>query len=380
MFKKISFVILIIIISGASAIAADRYFFPYLSSTDAFSKNKFLKRFATDVTIINKTEQVFVKEDSTVTKLASQASSSIVNIISYRNNDVKTAAKDQLPSHQNGTGIIVTSDGLIMTYLSAIIPENASYKVMLGDGATYDAKLHSIDSYSNLAFLKIEASNLPSISFGNSDDFRAGEKVIAIGNNMENYQNRYASGLLNEYNSTFNISGKALSVPEKLEGVFEADLGAGNNFVGGPIIDYSGQVIGITGSVASDNSVRYFQIPSNKANLVLQKTIRQETANNAQLGIYYIPITKSYAVINNLKTEKGARIVSSSGQQGLAVIAGSPAAKAGLQVNDIIIAVSGQDINSGNTLPDLLYKFKKGDIIELTVIRNAQEIKMNVQL
>jgi len=371
---------LIIIISGASAIAADRYFFPYLSSTDAFSKNKFLKRFATDVTIINKTEQVFVKEDSTVTKLASQASSSIVNIISYRNNDVKTAAKDQLPSHQNGTGIIVTSDGLIMTYLSAIIPENASYKVMLGDGATYDAKLHSIDSYSNLAFLKIEASNLPSISFGNSDDFRAGEKVIAIGNNMENYQNRYASGLLNEYNSTFNISGKALSVPEKLEGVFEADLGAGNNFVGGPIIDYSGQVIGITGSVASDNSVRYFQIPSNKANLVLQKTIRQETANNAQLGIYYIPITKSYAVINNLKTEKGARIVSSSGQQGLAVIAGSPAAKAGLQVNDIIIAVSGQDINSGNTLPDLLYKFKKGDIIELTVIRNAQEIKMNVQL
>lgn len=381
MLKKIIFIILIIIISGLSAIVADRYVFPRLASTDYFSRVKFLKKFTTDVTVINKTEQVYVKEDTTVTKLTSNVSSSIVNVISYAQEDVKSGTtKNTSRVIQNGTGMIVTSDGLIMTYSSAIIPENANYKVILGDGGTYDAKLTSIDSYSNLAFLKISASNLPTISFGDSNTFQAGEKVIAIGNNLGNYQNRYASGLLNDFNSTFNIAGKTVSSSEKMEGVFEADIKIESGFVGGPLIDYSGQVIGVTGSILENNEIKYFEIPSTKAQAVLQKTIKQETGDNAQLGIYFIPITKTYAMVNNLSVEKGAEINSPSGQQGLAIIANSPAAKAGLKISDIITAVSGQEISSTNTLPDLLYKYKKGDTVELSVLRDGQEIKINVQL
>jgi 2-alkenal reductase len=267
-----------------------------------------------------------------------------------------------------------------MTYVSAIIPENASYKVMLSDGGVYDGQLSSVDSYSNLAFLKINASNLPTISFGNSNNFQAGEKVIAIGNNLGNYQNRYASGLLNDYNSTLNIAGKTVSSSEKMEGVFEADIKMEEGFVGGPIIDYSGQVIGIIGSIVGNNETRFFEIPSTKAQAVLQKTIKQETGENAQLGIYFIPITKTYALANDLSVEKGAQINSPSGQQGLAVIANSPAAKASLQIFDIITAVSGIEISATNTLPDLLYKYKKGDTVELTVLRDGQEIKISVQL
>ena len=380
MFKKIIFLILIILISGTSAIVADRYVFPRLSNMDFFSRYKFLKQFATDVTVINKTEQVYVKEDSTVTKLTSNVTSSIVNVISYTQKSEGLGAKNIPRTTQNGTGIIVTSDGLIMTYLTAIIPENASYKVILSDGRVYDCNLSSVDSYSNLAFLKISASNLPTITFGNSNDFQAGEKVIAIGNNLGNYQNRYAAGLLNDYNSAFNIAGKTVSSSEKMEGVFEADIRIENGFVGGPIIDYSGQVIGITGSIIDNNETKYFQIPSTKAQAVLQKTINQETVNNAQLGIYFTPITKTYALVNNLSVEKGAEINSPSGQQGLAIIANSAAAKSGLQILDIITAVSGQEINPQNTLPDLLYKYKKGDMIELTILRNGQELKISVQL
>ncbi|MFA6048298.1 MAG: S1C family serine protease [Parcubacteria group bacterium] len=380
MFKKIIFLILIILISGISAIVADRYIFPRLSNTDFFSRSKFLKKFTTDVTVINKTEQVYVKEDTTVTKLTSNVSSSIVNIISYAQADTKPGTKNIPALIQNGTGMIVTSDGLVMTYSSAIIPENANYKIILGDGGTYDAKLSSIDSYSNLVFLKINASNLPTISFGDSNAFQAGEKVIAIGNNLGNYQNRYAAGLLNDFNTTFNIAGKTVSSSEKMEGVFEADIRMESGFVGGPLIDYSGQVIGVIGSITENNEVRYFEIPSTKVQAVLQKTIKQETGDNAQLGIYFIPITKTYAMVNDLSIEKGAQINSPSGQQGLAIIANSPAAKAGLRINDIITAVSGQVISQDNTLPDLLYKYKKGDTIELSVLRDGQEIKTTVQL
>lgn len=378
MLKKTLFIILIIIISGVFAVFSDRYLFPRLASTDFFARSKFLKNFATDVTVINKTEQVYVKEDSSVAKLAANINSSVVNIISYTSTDGKQ--KNQEGSAHNLTGVIVTSDGMIMTYFGALPQDGAKYKVILSDQTTYDADLLSVDSYSNLGFLKMNASNLPTISFGNSDDFQAGEKIIAIGNDLGNYQNRFAQGLLNDFNSGFNISGSNISTSEKMEGVFETDKKLDDDFVGGPVIDYSGQAIAVTGSVQKNGEVSYFLIPSNKVQAVIAKTIKQESKNNAQLGIYYLPINKTLAIINSLPTEKGARVFSASGQQGLAIIANSPASKAGIQIYDIITAINGQEINSTTTLPDLLYKYKKGDIIELTVLRSGQEIKLSVQL
>ncbi|HLN19268.1 MAG TPA: S1C family serine protease [Patescibacteria group bacterium] len=378
MFKKIIYLIFIIAISGFSAIFADRYLFPRIANTSFFSRSKLLRSFTADVTVINKTEQVYVKEDSTVAKLASNINSSVVNIISFSEPDLKS--KNQENATKNLTGVVVTSDGLIMTYFSSIPQENLKYKVILADQSTYDADFLSVDSYSNLGFLKINASNLPTLSFANSDDFQAGEKIIAIGNDLGNYQNRFAQGLLNDFNSGFNISSSAISSSEKMEGVFETDKKLEDGFVGGPVIDYSGQAIAITGSVIKNNEAQYFLIPSSKVQAVIQKTIKQETRNNAQLGIYYIPVTKTLALTQSLPVEKGAQIFSPSGQQGLAMIANSAASKAGLQIYDIITAVNAQEINSQNTLPDLLYKYKKGDTIELTVLRAGKEIKLSVQL
>jgi serine protease Do len=383
MLKKAVWIILIIIISGVSAIIADRYVFPRLSNADFFSRNKFLKNFTTDVTIINKTEQIYVKEDSSVAKLAANISSSIVNIISYSASGIDAGVFSKIsenPIIHNSTGLIVASDGLIMTYIETTPFEDTKYKIISGDGNSYDAELLSVDSYSNLAFLKINASNLPTISFGNSDDFQAGEKVVAVGNNLGNYQNRFAQGLLNDFNSSFNISGAAVSTSEKMEGVFEADMKMEDGFVGSPVVDYSGQTIAVTGATIKNNEAVYFLIPANKVQAVIQKTIKQETKDNAKLGIYYLPITKTLFLANSLPVEKGALIFSASGQQGLAIIANSSAAKAGLKINDIITSVSGQEISANNTLPDILYKYKKGDAVELTVLRDGQEMKIKVEL
>lgn len=372
MFKKIVFILIVIIISGLSGIFANRWFFPRLATTDFFSKYEFLKKTANDVTIINKTEQIYVKEESSINKITNQATSSIVNIVSYSDKNTE--------NFKNGTGEIATSDGIIMTYASAINTENSKYKVILSDGNTYDGELIGIDSWSNLAFLKIAAGNLPVIPLANSDEYKSGEKIIAIGNDFPYYQNRFTAGLLNGFDYIYNISEKTLSVAEKMEGVFLADFDTRSLPVGGPIVDYSGQTIGIIGVTVKDGKNEYFEIPSNKAKKVLEKIIKKDFSDNASLGIYYIPISQSYIAVNNLDIKQGSVIFSHSGQQGLAVISGTPAAKSGLRINDIITKVNSEEISSSDNLSDMLYEYKKGDVIELTVLRNKEEIKITVQL
>ena len=380
MFKKIAIILAIVIISGLSGIAADRYLFPYLISTRVFSKYDFLKKSAENVTVINKTEQIYVKEETSAEKVAGSGASSVVNIISYLSPAASPGAK---PGYKNGTGIIATSDGLIMTYASALNINPAvpyKYKVMASDGNVYDAEIFGTDSWSGLVFLKINASNLPVVSFGNSDDARSGEKVVAIGNSLENYGNRYFSGLLSGFNATFNLGGKTLSVPEKMEGVFETDFDLGGAFVGGPVLDYSGRMIGVVGSVEKNGQIVYFEIPSNKVKNVLEKALRKELDQNPILGAYYVPLTKTYALANGISRETGALIFSPSGQNGLAVIAGSPAQKAGLRLADIITAINGEEITLKNNLAEILYKHKKGEEIELAVTREGNEMAVKVVL
>jgi len=380
MIKKTFLIILIIFLSGASGIVADRYVFPYLATTQFFSRYAFLKRASQDVTVINKTQQVYVKEDSSISKITDPVTATIVNIISYPD----TSQSKNLPidpfSFKNGTGEIATSDGIIMTYASSINSKNSKYKVITSDSNVYDGQLIGVDSWSNLAFIKINASNLPVISFGDSDNYKPGEKVIAIGNDMPEYQNKFNVGVLNSFNPTYNISGQSLSISEKLEGVFLSDFNSEKLSVGSPIINYSGQLIGVIGSTIQNSQNNFFEIPSNKIKKVLDKVINKKLNTNPILGVYYMPLSKSYALANNLNVDHGDIVYAPSGQQGLAIISGTPASKSKLKLNDIIEKVDDKEVNLGNSLSDILYTYKKGDKINLTVLRNNQEIKISVQL
>lgn len=377
MFKKTIVIVGLILIAGTSGIVADRYVFPYLVSSHLFSKNNFFKKAVENVTIINKTEQVFVKEDSSINKITNQITPSIVNIVSYVENK---NSKNILTVPNNSTGEIVTSDGIIMTYSLDTKNPNTLYRVIANNGNTYDAKFLGTDSWSNLSFLKIEASNLPVISFGNSDEYNPGEKLIAISNNTPSYQNKFTSGLLSSFNASYNISGEALSKAETIEGIFLTDFNAKNLSAGSPIVDYSGQILGITGATMKNGQLEYFQIPSNKVKLVLEKVINKSLDSNIALGIYYLPINKSLKLANNLPVEQGLLLHSASGQQGLVVVSGSPADRAGLKINDIITKIDNVEITAKNTLSDILYKYKKGDSVELVVLRAGEEIKLSVQL
>lgn len=365
--------IFIFLIGGAGAVFFDFYALPRLSTNPAFSKYEFFKKATENVTVINKTEQVTVKEEDSVNKVAAQAAASVVNIISI-------STGKNTPQNEQGTGIIITSDGLVATYRDALIENNADYKVLASNGSNYDAQLLGIDGFTNLAYLKIDASNLPAIPISNSDDSYPGKKLIVIGNTSGEYQNRFSAGILSNTDKTFNLAGKTLSSSEKLEGVFETDFGDQGEYIGGPVVNYNSELVGINGSVTIDNQKKYFQISSNNLRKSMELAMKNELGNRPTLGIYYVPITKAYSMENNLSRDRGALIYSASGKQGLAIISGSAAEKAGLQINDIIIAVNGQEVNLDNPLSNLLSNYKKGDEVELLIVRAGQEMKVKVKL
>lgn len=373
--KKTFFWIMIFIIGGLGGIVADRYFFPYLSSKEFFSKFQFLKRTSEEVTIINKTEQVFIKEENTVNKVTNKTISSLVEILSYQTN-----ARTGLRESKEGVGTIITSDGLILTSDQNIFENEANYKITLSDGTSFDGGFFGLDSFSNLAFLKINAANLNAASFANSDDIRAGEKIIAFGTNTGKDFFSVSSGLVKLFDNQFNLSGKTISSSEKLEGVYQTDLSFDENFNGGVITDFASQIVGIIDSIEEDGEVRYFAIPSNKVKIIIDRAIQQELESNPALGVYYVPIDKNYALVNELEKEKGALIYTPSQKSSLAILSNSPAQKAGLRLGDIILRVNDQEIDADNPLSDLLYQHRKGEKINLTIFRNQEEITKEVEL
>ncbi|MCK9379056.1 MAG: S1C family serine protease [Candidatus Moranbacteria bacterium] len=367
-FKFIFLVGMIFVIGGIGGAFIDRYLFPELSQYPFFSKCAFLKKVNENVTIIEKTEQVMVREEDSIQKVISRPSSGMVNILSI--------GKDG--TSQNGSGFVVASDGLIITYSDAIFPINAEYKVFIFDGSEYSAELVGIDKYSNLAYLRIQKSNLPVVSFSNSDEVNIGKKVILLGNSNEEYQNQVSTEIISSFENTFNLAGKTMSFSDKLEGVFETGADTSNRFVGGPVVDYNGDVIGLVGKVRIDNVDRYFAIPSNEINRSIDLAIAGKIDTRATLGIYYIPLNKSYSSANSIAQEKGAYIYSPSGRQGLTILSGSKGEAAKFIFGDIIISVDGKEINSDNPLSEIVSRYQIGDKANFKIIRSGKEIDIEV--
>ncbi|TSD00919.1 MAG: Uncharacterized protein Athens071425_535 [Parcubacteria group bacterium Athens0714_25] len=367
-FKFIFLVAMIFVIGGVGGAFIDRYLFPELSQYPFFSKCAFLRKANESVTIIEKTEQVMVKEDDSIQKIISRPSSGMVNILSV--------GKDG--TSKNGSGFVVASDGLIITYADAILTDSDSYKIFIFDGSEYSADLVGIDKYSNLAYFRIQKSNLPVVSFSNSDEINIGKKVILLGNSSAEYQNQISAETVKSFENNFNLAGKAMSFSDKLEGVFEIGAEASDHFVGGPAVDYNGDVIGLIGKIKIDNSNKYFIIPSNEINRSIDLIIAKKIDTRATLGIYYISLNKSYSFANDIKQEKGAYIFSPSGRKSPMILSGSKGEEAKFMLGDIIISVDGKEINSNNPLSEIISHYQIGEKANFHILRAEKEMDIEV--
>jgi len=376
------FVLLVFFLSGASLVVIDRYLFPYLATVSRLEKYKLFKKITEDVVVVNKTEQVNISEDQTVSRYSNKSASSVVEIISLKR-DAKGLTKLGSSQIKYGSGLIVTADGLVLTSREAIFGESAEYKIFTEKGKYFRARLAAVDDFTNLTFLKIDgAPDLPVASFIAPEDMKVGARAVAIGRSGNDFQPIFKSGLVSEYASDFSLAG-AVPFSDKMQGAYFADFDmreAGDEkSVGGAVTDYNGDVIGILGARKSADHEQYFIVPVSFVRELINRFISTGSVKRGALGTYYLPLsTESAAISGGL--DKGALVFSPSGQQGLAVMAGSAAEKAGIRVGDVIASVNGEEVNQEDNLAELVSRHKPGEKVELKILRDKQEAIVSVVL
>ena len=264
-----------------------------------------------------------------------------------------------------GTGIIASADGYIITNKHVIEGAN-KINVVLADGTTYEnVKLAATDPLNDVAYLKIDgASNL---------------QVIAIGNALGEYQNSVTSGIISGTGRSLTATDSNGSNSETLSDMIQTDAAINQGNSGGPLVNAAGEVIGINSATgdSSQSENMGFAIPISSVKGMLNQLMEKGSAKRAYMGVYGVEITAEIAKNYELPVSSGAYIYSSNYS---AVISGGPAAKAGLKDKDIITAINGAKVGKAGSMTSLIGEYKPGDTVQLTVIRDKEEIAINVTL
>ncbi len=271
----------------------------------------------------------------------------------------------------SGSGFIITEDGYILTnyhVISYAAQGNYAITVMTYDGTSYTAKIVGVDSSNDIAVLKIDATELTPVTFGDSDEMSVGDTVYAVGNPLGELQFTMTTGHVSALDRT--ITTDEGSVPINM---FQIDAAVNSGNSGGPVYNDAGQVIGIVTAKYSSTGVEGlgFAIPINDAvNLANELMENGVVTNKVQLGITTQTVPASVAQYYNMV--EGAYVYS--------VNAGSCAEKARLQIGDIITAVGGKAVASSDALKAALRSFAPGDTTELTVYRGGKTVTVTVTL
>lgn len=327
------------------------------------------------IVIGDKIEKVTVEENSAVIDVVKKSSSTVVTIVGTRN--VFDFFGDVSQKKGEGTGFILTADGLIMTNKHVVEDTNAQYKVITAEGKDYDAKIVSIDPSYDIAIIKIEAKNLSVAEMGDSDELQVGQKVVAIGNALGEFENTVTTGVISAKGRPISASDSAGGGQEVLEGLLQTDAAINPGNSGGPLLNLSGQVIGINTAVANAENIG-FAIPINIAKPAIDSTLKSGRIIRPMMGIRYISITRDLAALNDLPVNKGAWLY--AGANTKAILPGGPAFKAGLKDGDIITKFGGQEIDKSHGLAALIQKYKPGDEVDIVYLRDNKESNTKVLL
>jgi serine protease Do len=268
-----------------------------------------------------------------------------------------------------GSGVIVNADGTILTNYH-VVEDATKITVSMSDNKTYPAKVLGTDQPSDLALLKIEASNLPYLTLGNSDQVRVGDIVLAIGNPLGIGQT-VTSGIISAKGRQTGLSDG--SYEDFLQ--TDAPINRGNS--GGALVNLNGELIGINSQILSGGpsggSIGIgFSIPSNMAKSVMDQLLKDGKVHRGMLGVGIQNLSDDLAKALDIKETRGV-VVSE-------VKAGSAAEKAGIKRGDVITAFNGERIDSSNVLRNKVAQTAPGTSVKLTISRDGKESDLNITL
>lgn len=278
---------------------------------------------------------------------------------------------DQGPGRGSGSGIIISSDGYILTNNHVV--KNASengIKVILTDKSEFTAKLIGIDPNTDVAVIKVDATNLPVATIGNSDDVQVGQWVVAIGNPL-GLNSTVTAGIVSALGRNIQLGGDNYSISNFIQ--TDAAINPGNS--GGALVDINGSVVGINTAIKTTNGYYQgygFAIPIN-----LAKNVASELMKNGKVTRGYIGVSIKDV---DVKEAKGLGLEKAQGVLVQDVIAGGAGDDAGLKVGDVILSVDGKDVNAANELQTIIGSHHPGDEVSLKIFRDGNNIDKSVKL
>lgn len=285
-----------------------------------------------------------------------------------------------------GSGFIVSSDGLVVTNKHVVNDESALYTVYTNDGKKFSAKVLALDPIQDLAVIKIDSAEFlqqgrkfEAVTLGDSSSIQIGQTVIAIGNALGEFSNTVSVGVVSGLGRTISAADRQKGVSEVLNGIIQTDAAINSGNSGGPLVDLKGNVVGINTAIAENAQNIGFAIPINAAKRAIQQVLENNKIVYPFLGVRYVMINADLKEEQKLSVDKGALIL--RGPNGEAAIErNSPAEKADLREDDIILELNGEALSLENPLFRVIQEYNPGDKVMLKILRDSEKLTVEVVL
>ncbi len=305
-------------------------------------------------------------------------SSAVINAVQDAMPAVVTIQSRQGAAAGVGSGFIFDSDGWIITN-KHVVEGATDLTVILNDSRELPAEVYGVDTLTDLAIVKVDATGLPTIALGNSADLEPGQLAIAIGNPLGTFENTVTTGVISGLGRQIRAGDATQSASEQLNNLIQTDAAINPGNSGGPLIDSAGQVVGINTAVNQDAQGIGFAIPIDIAKPIMQLAVAGKPLERPWIGVYYQPVTKQLADDMSLSVDYGV-LIDSSTPNVPAVFPDSPADDAGLKSGDIIVAVDGQRVDADHDLATRILPHQPGDQITLSVVSDGSTHDVTVTL
>ena len=320
--------------------------------------------------------QPAVDEQSAITIAAATVSPAIVTITESGASESPTDPFGQVPTTGIGSGVIFDSNGWIVTN-KHVVSGSTQLEVALQDGRQFSGTIYGIDTLTDLAIVKVEATGLPTAPIGNSSTAKVGQLAIAIGSPLGTYTNSVTAGIISAFGRTIQVQDGT-----QINNLIQTDAAINPGNSGGALLDANGDVVGINTAVAQTAEGIGFAIPINIAKPIMEQALAGQKLARPWIGIRYQALTLQIADQEKLPVSTGAWLAPASAGSSTspAVVPDSPAAKAGLKEGDIITAVDGIPITAVTPLDDVLTQYTPGSTVALDVLRDGKTITLTVTL
>ncbi len=264
-----------------------------------------------------------------------------------------------------------------------MVQDATDVSVVLADGQTFPGTVAGIDTYTDLAFVKIDASGLQAAQLGDSSALQVGQLAIAMGDPLGQFPGSVSSGIVSGLDRTIVVSDQTGQNPNRLSHLIQTDAAINPGNSGGPLVDGDGKVIGIdTAENASAQGIG-FAIPIDLAKPIITQVLAGQAIARPWIGIYYQQLDAQVAKDNKLSVNDGAWITAPNAADGTKtdpIVKDGPAAKAGLKDGDIITAIGDQTIDAAHPLDLVLLTHAPGEKVTLTVLRDGASTSIDVTL